>query len=468
MSESYGNKIYRRQKKTPPYLVIGAAVVIALAVLVWFFLLDRGGGGQEAGAVKPQAAVKKIQPPGAAQTGKPVQTTKTEPIPAGENREKTAPGAAVEAGKKNSSGPVHGTNDYRQKTTPLQPAAKPAAGSSPGGSSIYRYGTTARRLFTAAGKHFLERNYKKALELYKKVSLDDKLAVVYAGLCCYRLEDYDNALFYFKIALGYNSLDFMAMKYITLTYYKLDDLKNTRKYAELTLDAMKDREIQTLVSQLKEEQKINTKYKVTTSEVFKVFFSKEEHSDIERDILGILKEAYRVIGRQIDFYPTGPISIYLYNEKDFFDVTRAPGWAGGLYDGKIRIPIHGIQGVSRETLKRILFHEYTHALVHAITPECPLWINEGLAEYFSTEDRRTIGQILPLESIEYRFPSDTRGVLVAYIESFSAVTYLIERFRLYRIKELLQAFAKGEKIDEAFDSASLPAYEKFKRTWGKD
>jgi hypothetical protein len=37
-----------------------------------------------------------------------------------------------------------------------------------------------------------------------------------------------------------------------------------------------------------------------------------------------------------------------------------------------------------EALDRVALHEYTHALVRSVTPNAPLWLNEGLAQYFST------------------------------------------------------------------------------------
>ena len=49
---------------------------------------------------------------------------------------------------------------------------------------------------------------------------------------------------------------------------------------------------------------------------------------------------------------------------------------------------------------RTLFHEYTHALVYSVTPVCPRWIHEGLAEYCSGSRPPRIGQIIPLERLE--------------------------------------------------------------------
>jgi hypothetical protein len=184
-------------------------------------------------------------------------------------------------------------------------------------------------------------------------------------------------------------------------------------------------------------------------------------------VIDILKAAYREIGQEFNVFPSRPITIILYNEKGFFDVTRAPGWAGGLFDGKIRLPIKGIEGQGT-LLHRILFHEYTHALIHQMTPSCPLWLNEGLAEFFSGRQARKCGQIIPLRLLERNFPSQPQGIALAYMESYSAVSFLIEKFGLYRIKELLERMGEGKNITEAFSDVLYEDYDRFLNTWGKN
>jgi hypothetical protein len=161
------------------------------------------------------------------------------------------------------------------------------------------------------------------------------------------------------------------------------------------------------------------------------------------------------------------LTVILYDEKAFFDITRVPAWVGGLYDGKIRIPIKGVEG-QEALLKRVLFHEYTHALIRDITSSCPLWVHEGLAEYFSQENPARIGQVFPLDQLEKRFPSgNPLNVILAYRESFSAVSELISRFGLYRIRELLEALGRGESIGTAFESVFFITYEAFMNSWGR-
>lgn len=320
---------------------------------------------------------------------------------------------------------------------------------------------------------FSNREYEKALALYKEFIDRDPEALLYAGLCCYWLEDYNSAYQYLQQTLDKGSRDFLARKFMALTCYKLDDLANCLTYVELALSQVSDPELLTLRGKLKREQKVMGDYGDQQTVHFKVQFSKMEDSGVQNTVLDILEDAYRTIGSDFNYYPPSSITVILYNEKGFFDVTRAPGWAGGLYDGKIRIPIKDIEG-REELLKRILYHEFVHALVNSITPRCPVWLNEGLAEYFSEDEEllkwgAAIGQLIPLQRLEGGFPSgDIRLVALAYLESYTAVSDLIEKHGLYRIKECLDALGKGESLSGAFRSIFGVTYEEFAAKWGRD
>jgi tetratricopeptide (TPR) repeat protein len=318
--------------------------------------------------------------------------------------------------------------------------------------------------------------FKKALPLLKGYAdrTNNFNALLYTGLCYFKLEDSYNAVTYLEKAVQVEENNFLALKYLAFAHYKTDSLDDSLASAEAGLSLSPDSELQYLRNKILREKETMKGYGDKQRVNFRIQFSKEEHNDIRDTVHFILKDAYREIGQQMNFYPSQPVTVILYNEKGFFDVTRAPGWAGGLYDGKIRIPIQGVEG-QEEILKRVLHHEYVHALVHAITPRCPHWLNEGLAVYF-TEDEdelrgygEKLGQAIPLRLLENRFPSGNEHVVMAaYLESYTAVVYLIEKYGLFRVKELLEALGKGEDLESAFNSVFYTSYSQFVKKWGKD
>ena len=110
-------------------------------------------------------------------------------------------------------------------------------------------------------------------------------------------------------------------------------------------------------------------------------------------------------------FPAEPITVVLYTQQQFRDVTRTPGWSGGLFDGRIRLPVRGGLADRRE-FERVLTHEYVHALVHSVAAGgVPAWLNEGLAAALETggADRARTdiarGPVVPLRSLERSFAS---------------------------------------------------------------
>jgi hypothetical protein len=97
-----------------------------------------------------------------------------------------------------------------------------------------------------------------------------------------------------------------------------------------------------------------------------------------------------------------------------------------------------------------------------------------LAEYFSEDEEllewgRKLGQLIPLKLLENRFPSgNPRLVAVAYLQSYTAVTYLIDKHGLFRVKELLERLGKGESLNSAFRDIFYNTYDHFVKTWGRE
>ncbi len=222
---------------------------------------------------------------------------------------------------------------------------------------------------------------------------------------------------------------------------------------------------------------------------FTIKFEGAENRYLYQTVLGILEEAYGEVGRALRFYPDQEVIVFLYTNQQFFDVTRAPAWSGGVFDGKIRLPSKGFEN-QMERLRATLVHEYVHAVVHQMTHqevartgakngvEVPTWLHEGIAQYLeSARDINSInsrlkagmknGEIwatLPqLHGSFMRFNSIQAAV--AYDESLSAVTFLVNEFGIWRLKMLLEELSRQGNMDEAMRSALLISYDQFQSRW---
>jgi tetratricopeptide (TPR) repeat protein len=173
--------------------------------------------------------------------------------------------------------------------------------------------------------------------------------------------------------------------------------------------------------------------------------------------LAVLETAYVDVGSRFQHWPGQKTEVILYGNRDFKSLTNAPDWSGGLYDGKIRIPVGGLTGMD-ENLRRILYHEYAHVLIRALARNhVPFWLNEGLAQWAAGETTAHLAQrlaqgekLLPFDRLEKSFAglSATEASL-AYAQSLSLTNFLVERFGEAQIITVLSRLGTGTNFQVA-------------------
>jgi tetratricopeptide (TPR) repeat protein len=192
---------------------------------------------------------------------------------------------------------------------------------------------------------------------------------------------------------------------------------------------------------------------------FRVMFEGPAEETLAFQATKMLTSAFWRIGKQLGEYPSNTIVVILYTEKQFRDITRAPEWAGGQYDGRIKIPVAGASQ-KPELFERVLTHELTHSMVASIDPRgMPTWLNEGLAQYFDGTDpqaalrrMKTLGRPIPLKSLEGSFMQlSAPDAQVAYDESLLAVGVLFDRPG-FGWTRLLGRLADGQSFRDAIGS----------------
>jgi tetratricopeptide (TPR) repeat protein len=220
-----------------------------------------------------------------------------------------------------------------------------------------------------------------------------------------------------------------------------------------------------LVAKLKEwkqETETHRSFESERYDRFRVMFEGRAEQATATQAVAILERAFWRIGEKLGSHPPGTIVTILYTEQQFRDITRAPEWSGGRYDGRIRIPV---AGASRDSalFERVLVHELAHAMIDAIGgSRVPSWLHEGLAQYFDGTDvqaarqrmRATPGSI-PLKHLEGGFSRlDSREARVAYDESLLAVNVMLDRPG-FGWPSLLSRLAGGQTIADAMPNFGL-------------
>jgi hypothetical protein len=196
-------------------------------------------------------------------------------------------------------------------------------------------------------------------------------------------------------------------------------------------------------------------------------------------VLEILEEAYREIGQKFGHFPSKTIVVVLHAKSTFQTATGSPAWADGLFDpvlGRIQVPVQDALA-DRIWLTQVLRHEFVHALLHdQLGPAgsaVPTWLNEGLAMELSGDRWSDLDRIMkqevtliPLPALEGAWgglPVD--AATLAYLESNSAVHYLIDRFGMHQVRGLLGHLKARQALSAAMQSQLSLSYEQFQSRW---
>jgi hypothetical protein len=212
------------------------------------------------------------------------------------------------------------------------------------------------------------------------------------------------------------------------------------------------------------EQDAESGFGSMTSPHFAVSFDEGEDNATAQLILSQLEDAYLVVGHRLGEYPEHRTPVVLYAAQDFQRVTHSPGWAGALYDGRIKVPVRGLRGDTPD-LARTIRHEYAHSLIMTLSGgRCPVWLNEGVAMWAEEErdgDRQEwaegavqLHQPYTLSQLESSFVrlSPTEAA-AAYAQSYLAVRHLVARYGDRSLQKLLAAFATANTTADAFREA---------------
>lgn len=156
------------------------------------------------------------------------------------------------------------------------------------------------------------------------------------------------------------------------------------------------------------------------------------------------------------------IAVSLYHREGFSQLTGLGEWAGGAYDGVVRIPIGDFAREER-ALDGVMRHELAHAFVRALGgAHVPGWLNEGLAQWLEPGRALALGtaraklaghELVPLAALEGSLASgqDPESIARAYAQSLLLVDWIAGRFGERLLVDMVAGSAVGEAPAETFE-----------------
>jgi hypothetical protein len=236
-----------------------------------------------------------------------------------------------------------------------------------------------------------------------------------------------------------------------LAAWKSDQTRTALDYWKRSLDQKRDDGLAALYAKVKREVEADKSgEKLYGSRVLVRYESGALPADTARALLGMLDSEVARISEQLGCNSTERLVAVVQTRQAYFQATGAAEWSGGLYDGRIHIPLDNGAPVDAH-LRRLLAHETVHAclaLIPSGASPWPSWLHEGLAQKLSGDRLNpAMRQQILRTAEEHAIPRleqlgqnwsglSTANAQIAYAMALAAVDLLMEN-ETYSIRNVL-------------------------------
>jgi tetratricopeptide (TPR) repeat protein len=328
-------------------------------------------------------------------------------------------------------------------------------------------------LANAGAKAIEERRFADALASFTAAAkLAPRSAEIAfgAGLSAYLLGQNAEAERQFQRSLQLEPSFTDASVYLGELQYRSGRINEAVATYEAALKlAPADARLKQKIGEWSAEARTESRFAETRGVHFRALFEGPVDQALARRAVDILEAAYRRIGDVLQFYPTQSVDVVLYTSQQFRDITRGPTWIGGVYDGRIRVPVKGALDRA-DDLERVLVHEYVHALVAGVAGHgVPAWVDEGLAVALEPGGLAGAEQLLassrsrpPLAMLHSGFGGlPDAQVPLAYAQSALAASAMLDLRGPSAVLMLLRDLGAGAQFNTAFHQRIGVRYEEF-------
>jgi len=202
------------------------------------------------------------------------------------------------------------------------------------------------------------------------------------------------------------------------------------------------------------------------------------------------REAFTHLFKGMNFSATVPTTVVVFkSDSSYRPFKTNPNTAGYFQPGSdvnyitLTTEVRGEQNPFS-----VIFHEYIHLLVKNTMGNVPNWLNEGLAEYYSTfkisDDRKIVlgspisshvfllrEKMLPLRTlfqVDHKSPyyNERDKQSIFYAQSWALIHYIIlgnNGQRLNQMTEFIKNMDAGVEMEQAFQKAFQSTFEKMEK-----
>jgi tetratricopeptide (TPR) repeat protein len=289
-----------------------------------------------------------------------------------------------------------------------------------------------------------------------------------------RRSEYTQSLEYIDRARRLVPEDPEVLKLAGWAYYGLNKMDLAVAEWKHAASLRPDAEVEAALQRAQRDKQEEEQYKENESNHFTLRYSGASEPSLARSVLRTLERHYGAIESELNYSPPDSIGVILYTQQAFADITQVPGWVGALNDGRIRVPVQGLNDVTPE-LSRVLKHELTHSFVGQKTlGRAPTWVQEGLAQWM--EGKRSdlnAGALIALYKNDpalglRHFTGDwmklsNAEATAAYAWALANVEYIVQAGGINDVDRMLYRLAAGDTAEAAVKAVMHCDYADFTR-----
>lgn len=220
------------------------------------------------------------------------------------------------------------------------------------------------------------------------------------------------------------------------------------------------------------------KFQILTNADFRVRMHPHEAAVYGPRVLELLGRAKKVLTEKYGMtLPRQTVVEIFPEQKDFairtFGMPGGAGFLGVCFGNVITANSPASHAASRINWESVLWHEFCHVITLGMTKnKMPRWLSEGISVYEERQADRSWGQgmtpryremvlkgeLTPVGNLSAAFlsPKTPFHLQFAYYESSLVVEFLVDRFGLNSLKQILQDLGEGKSINQAIEDRTAP------------
>ena len=292
-------------------------------------------------------------------------------------------------------------------------------------------------------------------------------------------QEYDLARDALNDALKYDKANGFAYELLGDIDNMQEKLADAKKNYEIAYNLNPRESTKEKIEKLNGERKASKNLATYNEQHFIIKYNKKSDQDKGFELRELLRTTYARISKDFGYYFNHQVVVILYDPAEFKKIEGLPHWAAGMYDGKVRMPMNP-GGFADLDVRALTTHEVTHAFVAGMSGNrAPAWINEGLAQHEENkikpvemivfESAIKTSALMPL--IELMQPDATQKlndpllVSLFYQESLHLVNYLVARYGMFLVKQMLADYGKGKDSEEVVRERLRISSERLEKEW---